>query len=75
MNMSTPLERSNQKSKSNVAPPSVVPTSAASTNSTDVSADLPQAAAKAFDAPMHAAQGNDDIMSQPQASKLGKKKS
>ena len=30
---------------------------------------------KAFDAPMHAAKGNDDIMSQPQASQIGKKKS
>lgn len=32
-------------------------------------------AVKAFNAPMHAAKGNDDIMSQPQATQIGKKKS
>ena len=31
--------------------------------------------ANVADAPMHAAKGNDDIMSQPQASRIGKKKS
>ena len=36
---------------------------------------LAGAPAKPLDAPMHAAKGDDDIMSQPQASQRGKKKS
>ena len=69
MKKSSTAETSNQKAKGSVAAPTIkasvpanpIPANPIPTDTTD--------------APMHAAQGNDDIMSQPQASRIGKKKS
>ena len=61
-----------QKSKSTAAAPNVTQKATAKpTTATPVKT----AAIPAVEAPMHAAKGNDDIMSQPQASRIGKKKS
>ena len=71
-----------QKAKSTAASPSVSQTPAAKPSG-DNSASAATVklmpvktdSANVADAPMHAAKGNDDIMSQPQASRIGKKKS
>ena len=75
--MSTPVEQSNQKSKVNVVSPSVVPTESADKAVNKPATESPPVGAhvKTVDTPMHAAKGNDDIMSQPQANQTGKKKS
>ena len=91
MNMSAPVERSKKEPKDNVASAGEPTTAAnLSPNKPSVgkpAADkqvtdkqvtdktLAGAPAKPLDAPMHAAKGDDDIMSQPQASQRGKKKS
>ena len=83
MKKSSTAETSNQKSKGNVVAPSVMqqppakPTQAKPAVNAPVKAAVPANAIPAdpTDAPMHAAQGNDDTMSQPQASRIGKKKS
>ena len=64
MKKSSTAETSNQKAKGSVAAPTVEASVPANPIPTDTT-----------DAPMHAAQGNDDIMSQPQASRIRKKKS
>lgn len=85
---STAETSKNQKSKGSVAAPSVTQQSAVkpikdklATNvpakTLPVQANAPETPipAATADVPMHAAQGNDDIMSQPQASQIVKKKS
>ena len=86
MNMSAPVERSKKEPKDNVASAGE-PTTAANlspnkpsvgkqvTDKQVTDKTLAGAPAKPLDAPMHAAKGDDDIMSQPQASQRGKKKS
>lgn len=83
MKKSSTAETSNQKAKGSVAGPSVTqqppakPNQAKPAVSGPVKAAVPAnpTPADTTEAPMHAAQGNDDIMSQPQASRIGKKKS
>ncbi len=56
------MNKSNPKSKSTAAVPAVTPKTAPK-----------KPAPTATDAPMHAAKGNDDTMSQPQAARIKKK--
>ena len=64
------MNKPNQKSSSAAVSPTVTqkPVAKPVTNST-VSGSAMGVPVKATDAPMHAAKGNDDTMSQPQASK------
>ena len=68
------MNKPNQKSSSIAASPSVTqkpatkPVAKSTTGKPTTGVPV-----KTADAPMHAAKGNDDTMSQPQASKIGKK--
>ncbi len=79
MKKSSTAETSNQKAKGSVAAPTIkasVPANPIPANPIPAN-PIPAnpIPTDTTDAPMHAAQGNDDIMSQPQASRIGKKKS
>ena len=77
MNKTRTTEVVNKNTPTNAASPVVSqkPAPTPTTDKSSIGSPVVGAPVTTVDAPMHAAKGNDDIMSQPQASQIEKKKS